>query len=176
MASARLPPFMRRAMTVAVVVLGLSAGAREPFHLPADSQAPAFEVPRLGGGKVSLAQLKGHWVVLDFWASWCPPCRDELPWLNQLAKKYEPAGVVFLAMNTDEGPQQKELAIEFAKTVPGLERFVVLSPPALKDTYRVDGIPTLYVIDPEGKVYASAEGRLPEAAVDSMLARVTKKR
>ncbi|MFO0595425.1 MAG: TlpA disulfide reductase family protein [Myxococcaceae bacterium] len=163
---------MRFASMVVLLCASLAV-AREPFHLEVGANPPAFELPRLTGGKTSLASLQGKWVVLDFWATWCPPCRDELPWLVRLAKKFEARGVVFVAMNQDE-VDQRAVVSEFVKTVPGLDALTVLSTTPLRDAFRVDGIPTLYVIDPKGHVYASAEGRLDETALSSMLERVTK--
>jgi len=160
------------ALLSVLAVAPATAGA--PFHLAEGAPAPALDAERLVGGTVSLPQLKGRWVLLDFWATWCPPCRDELPWLKKLAAKYEPRGLVFLALNQDED-RQRALAAEFAQAVPGLERHVVLGTPEMKARWHVDGLPTLYVIDPQGRVYASAEGRLSEADVDALLARALKR-
>src|SRR5215831_19715677 len=58
--------------------------------------APAFKLSRYGGGTVSLEELRGKVVMLDFWATWCVPCAVEMPTLTRLAREYEPRGFVFL--------------------------------------------------------------------------------
>ena len=64
------------------------------------------EKHELMGGKLQLSSLRGRVVVLDFWATWCPPCRAELPWLLRLAQRGQSRGVYFVAMNQDEVDQR----------------------------------------------------------------------
>jgi cytochrome c biogenesis protein CcmG, thiol:disulfide interchange protein DsbE len=165
---ARERPAARQAARALVVGLALAAigAAGEPAvpHLARGQPAPDFRVERLLGGELRLSALRGKVVVLDFWATWCPPCRAELPWLMRLARRYEARGLFLVAMNQDEG-DQRLLAARFAQELPGIERYITLGGPAVGVPYRVDGLPTMYVLDREGRVLASAEGRLTEAQV-----------
>ncbi len=163
---------MTRLIAVAVLV-GALANAAPPPHLARGEAAPEFKVERLVGGELTLSSLRGRVVVLDFWATWCPPCRAELPWLMKLARRYESRGVFFVAMNQDDGPQ-RALAAQFAAELPGIDRFITLGGSALAGPYRVDGLPTLYVLDRQGRVFASAEGRLTEESVVSVLEQALK--
>jgi thiol-disulfide isomerase/thioredoxin len=162
---------VRSLATVLVVALSSSAGTPTPLrHLAPGTRAPDVTVERLSGGTLSLSSLKGKVVIIDFWASWCPPCRAELPWLVKLAQRNEARGVFFVAMNQDEAPQ-RSLASSVTGDVPGLDRFVTLGGPAVGALFHVDGLPTLYLLDRQGRVFASAEGRLTEAALSDALDR-----
>jgi len=164
-----------RTLVLALTLIACAATAAPPPHLPRGEPAPDFKVERLVGGELTLASLRGRVVIIDFWATWCPPCRAELPWLLKLARRYESRGVVFVAMNQDDGPQ-RALATEFASELPGIDRFITLGGPSLAGPYRVDGLPTMYVIDAQGRVFASAEGRLTEEAVVGVLEQALKVR
>lgn len=126
---------------------------------------PDFTLPRLGGGTVTLSQLRGKVVVIDFWATWCPPCRAEMPWLVPMAMRLESKGVAFLAISEDDPPGQVPLVTQFAQQVPGLERFAVLGDPEIEARYGVDSLPTLFIVDREGRLVTSAVGAADEDKV-----------
>ena len=63
--------------------------------------APAFELASLGGKPVNLSQYKGQVVMINFWATWCGPCRQEMPLLEQLHKKYKPMGFTMIGVNVE---------------------------------------------------------------------------
>lgn len=111
--------------------------------------APAFTLDQLGGGKLSLADLKGHVVYLDFWASWCGPCKQSFPFMNELQARYAARGLKIVAVNVDERPAD---ANKFLAEVP--PKFtVVLDPKGLTPgAYDVQGMPTSMLIDGSGKV------------------------
>ncbi len=155
-------------LVVMALVVASAAGAAPPPLLARGERAPDAAVERLEGGRLQLSALKGKVVVLDFWATWCPPCREELPWLLRLARRLEPRGVFFVALNRDD-EAQRELASAFAGQLPGLGRHVALATPEVADRFHVDGLPTLYILDREGRVFAAAEGRLTEEAVAAAL-------
>jgi thiol-disulfide isomerase/thioredoxin len=111
--------------------------------------APDFALDDLAGHKVSLADLKGSIVILDFWATWCGPCRAAMPHLNALYAKYKDRGLVVYAVNLQETRDQAAKYMADNK----------LALPVLLDTtgnvakqYGVSGIPTTILIDAEGKV------------------------
>jgi len=99
--------------------------------------------------KLDLAQYKNKVVYLDFWASWCGPCRKSFPWLNEVEAKYKKQGLVVIGVNLDS---EVELAKQFLKEVPA--NFRVYSDPdgKLAEKYKLVGMPSSFVIDGKGKV------------------------
>ncbi|MGK0445907.1 MAG: thiol-disulfide isomerase/thioredoxin [Bermanella sp.] len=99
--------------------------------------------------KFDLNQYKNKVVYLDFWASWCGPCRKSFPWLNEIQSKYEKEGLVVIGINLDTELDQ---AKQFLKDVPA--NFRVFSDPdgKLAEQYKLVGMPSSFVIDGKGKV------------------------
>ncbi len=139
---------------------------------PSAPVAPPFSLERLGGGRVTLAELRGQVVVIDFWATWCPPCRAEMPWLVAMGQRLGPKGVVFLAISEDDPPGQVPLVTAFAREVPGLERFAVLGDPDVERRYGVTSLPTLFVVDRQGRIAQRFVGQADEATVVQAVERV----
>jgi cytochrome c biogenesis protein CcmG/thiol:disulfide interchange protein DsbE len=121
--------------------------------------APAFTVTRHADQKpVSLADTRGKVVLIDFWGTWCPPCREEAPVVRELARAYADKGVVVLAMDWENGEPQQPEVTPFLKDH-GLEDYpVAYASPELLEAYRVSVFPTLYVIGKDGKVRFRAVG------------------
>lgn len=144
-----------------------------PLEGPA---APPFSLERLQGGTVTLSELRGKIVVIDFWATWCPPCREEMPWLVEMAKRYESRGVVFVAISEDDPPGQIPLVTAFSREVPGLERFAVLGNPEIERSYGVTSLPTLFVVGREGQVLKRFVGSADESTVVELVERLAEPR
>jgi peroxiredoxin len=118
--------------------------------------APDFSLPLLdGSGEVSLQQTRGQVVYVGFWASWCEPCRLEMPYLAQLYERHKDEGFRVLAINVDE---DLALAREFAAQydLP----FVLLRDEdrAIAASYRVPGFPSHYLVDRDGRIRFSGIG------------------
>lgn len=137
------------------------AARDEPKLLANKTKAPDFTVHDANGKAVKLSQYKGHVVVLDFWATWCGPCQESLPYTSAVAKKYAPKGVVVLAVNVWDTksefnkwlPKHKEYsALKFAIDTSGQGKDVATS------LYHVSGIPTQYIIDKKGRIVKSIVG------------------
>lgn len=139
---------------------------------PVAASLPPFSLERLQGGQVTLASLRGQVVVIDFWATWCPPCRAEMPWLVQLGKRFESRGVAFVAISEDDPPGQVPLVTEFAREVPGLEHFAVLGNPEVESEYGVTSLPTLFIIDRQGRLVRQLTGAADEATVVALVERL----
>ena len=136
-------------------------------------KASGFSIPALdgSGGNISLADYQGQVVLLDFWATWCPPCRVELPVLNKLHAEYKDRGFTVIGMTVDEGA-----AAEVQKAV---SRFPLSYPVGLagEEARAVYGgiraVPTKFLLDREGNIRQHYEGVVPEsvlrADVESLL-------
>jgi cytochrome c biogenesis protein CcmG/thiol:disulfide interchange protein DsbE len=114
--------------------------------------APVFSLHRLaGGGDLSLASLRGKTVVLNFFASWCAPCKREAPVLQQLWKRDRGENLVVLGVDT--GPDEAGDGRRFVQAH-GLTYPVVFDPNAsiAMDRYAVPGLPVTYVLNPQGRV------------------------
>jgi thiol-disulfide isomerase/thioredoxin len=137
---------------------------------PAVPGEPAlnFTTQSLSGGKISLSQYRGHPVIVDFWATWCSPCRRQIPELNNLYKKYNKTrGLVVLGISCDmvqgKGLQSVEPFVEELQ----IEYPIALADQALLDRLDVDAIPTTLFIDKDGKIAsrvlgAGREGEITE--------------
>ncbi len=120
-----------------------------------DEPAPAFDMQIMSGDgvgdRVSLTGLRGRVVVLDFWASWCAPCRHSIPILNEVAAEFDSAPVSFYGVNVERelSPQRLGLAhASFGARFPSFQD----QTGAVKMAYAVSSLPTIIVIDPAGKI------------------------
>ena len=117
--------------------------------------APDFQLTGQDGQPVTLSSLRGKVVYVDFWASWCGPCRQSFPWMNQLHSTYRDQGLVVVAINLD---QERPLA----------ERFISATQPAFTiafdpegtsaERYQVQGMPSSYLIDRAGQIHTRHVG------------------
>jgi thiol-disulfide isomerase/thioredoxin len=154
------------ALVLALLIGAILMGFEEArAGLPDDQQAPAFTFEKLAGGELASAQLGGKVVLLDFWATWCPPCREEMPWLVSLAGEYGPKGVELVAVSHDDPEDAKEAIEGYLQKIPELRPYVVLQNRAVAALFKVRAFPTLYVIDREGKIVASHTGQTSERNV-----------
>jgi len=113
-------------------------------------QAPDFALPTLSGETVRLTDLRGKVVLLNFWATWCVPCRKEMPTIEALYQRYKDRGLEVLGMNLDKGSSPDVEA--FVKEV-GVTFHIVLDPAwATMRAYKVRGLPTTFLIDRAGDV------------------------
>jgi len=115
-------------------------------------KAPAFSLPDLNGKKVELTQYKGKVVFLNFWATWCGPCKEEMPSMEALYQEFKDKGFVFLTISVDyEGLKPvKEFLQKHRYTFP-----VLLDPKCdTLDPFEVKGIPTTLIIDKFGRMRA----------------------
>jgi len=107
--------------------------------------ATAAEAP----DPLDLASLRGKVVLVDFWASWCEPCRHSFPWLNAMQAKYAARGLVVIGVNVD---RERADADRFLRDVPAEFRIVYDPTGALASHYDLPGMPVSYVIGPKGEV------------------------
>lgn len=126
--------------------------------------APAFRLSRYGGGTVSLGDLRGKVVLLDFWATWCVPCAAEMPALTRFAREYESKGLILIAANQDDRETANtQIAAFLAAIAPDLGRSVVFADEQTTRSYAVDELPMLYFIGRDGRILESYAGYVPES-------------
>lgn len=133
-----------------------SGGAPPPS--PRESfSAPDFTLDLLGGGQVTLSDLRGEVVVINFWASWCPPCREEMPAIEKVYQEYKDRGLVVLAVNTTYQDREADAAAfvqNFALTFPiPLDRTGAVS-----NRYQLRGLPSTYFVDRRGVIRSVVVG------------------
>lgn len=142
---------MRRKI-LRLVLLACLSGALLPVPVVAGEAAgPAadFSLPSRGGPPVALSALRGQVVLINFWATWCGPCRKEMPLLEQIQKKYAPLGFTMLGINVEEDTTHMEA---FLGDVP--VSFPVLLDPAnrVSKLYEVAAMPSTVIIDRKGNI------------------------
>lgn len=136
-------------------------------------QAPNFTLVNLQGKKVSLADYRGKAVVVDFWATWCGPCRMEIPWLVQLNKKYASQGLTVLGVATDTidsdtGEKNPQSTIAKFAHQHSMDYPILLADMKVANQYGgIDSIPTTFFINRSGKVVASTVGLAPRSDIEA---------
>lgn len=129
------------------------------LHVPAwgvetGQTAPDFDLPG-NAGNIKLSALKGKTVYLDFWASWCGPCRQSFPWMNEMQSRYGSKGLRVVGLNVD---QQTSDAKSFLKETPANFDVAFDAGGATPRSYAVKTMPTSILIGPDGKVLAVHNG------------------
>ena len=143
-------------------LVGLGIAALPASALAADiapgALAPGFELNSSLGKPVALSELKGQVVLINFWASWCGPCRQEMPILDQLYRSYQPAGFTLIGVNVEPNAADAE---KFLKGTP--VSFPILFDPtsAVSMLYQVSGMPSTVIIDRTGKIRYVHHGYKP---------------
>lgn len=124
------------------------------FAVEAGDSAPAIHLPSTQGN-FNLESLKGKVVYVDFWASWCGPCRQSFPWMNSMQKKYGPQGLTIVAVNLDKSASD---AAHFLEKTPAEFLVAFDDKGSTPLAYGVNGMPTSLLIDKNGKVIAKHMG------------------
>lgn len=170
----------RAAWLVLALVVGLPqevrADAFKELELLRPGRAVAaadFSVPDLAGQPLRLRDFKGKVVLLNFWATWCPPCKEEMPSMERLYRRHKDRGFTILALSIDSGGQapvatfSKRLGLTFPI---GLDSKMTVA-----NEYAVRGLPATFVIDQKGLIVAVAigprdwDGKAAHAVIESML-------
>ncbi|GAA5344695.1 thiol-disulfide oxidoreductase ResA [Planifilum fimeticola] len=134
--------------------------------------APDFELTTLDGKTVRLSEFRGKGVLINFWASWCKPCRDEMPAIQRVYERHRDKGLEVLGVNI----------AETGVTVDGFVRHLDLTFPILLDQnrevtqlYGIGPIPSSIFVSPEGKVVRKVSGQMQEGQIESMVLEILPK-
>ena len=146
------------ALAIAIGCLAPRAHAAASAPLGAGASAPAFQLDSLAGAPVSLADYKGQVVMLNFWASWCGPCRQEMPILEQLHKQYRTKGFSLVGVNVE--PDSKA-ALKWLKSTPVSFPILFDRGSVASKLYEVQGMPNTVIIDRQGRVRFIHRGYKP---------------
>jgi cytochrome c biogenesis protein CcmG, thiol:disulfide interchange protein DsbE len=154
-------------------VFGLAL-VRQNQTQPESGPAPDFVLTTLEGSEMKLSALSGNVVVINFWASWCGPCRDEAPALEAVWQRYQDQGVVVMGVAyTDTESDARAFMDEFNATYPvGLDVGTRIS-----ELYNIQGVPETFIVDRDGRVVRFYKMPISEAelsrALDEVLERGT---
>lgn len=144
-----------------------------PDELPMlGSIAPDFTLNDLEGEPVTLSQLRGQPVMINFWATWCIPCRAEMPAFQRAYEAHKDAGLVILAVNVEEGP---ELVRPFVTELELTFDILYDSQAEVTKTYLVTGLPRTLFVDRQGVIKHIQVGEVPENLLDSLLAQLRRR-
>jgi thiol-disulfide isomerase/thioredoxin len=127
--------------------------------------APNFELATLDGGKMRLSDLKGKAVVLDFWATWCVPCKIEMPWFVELQKQYGPEGLAIVGVAMDDA--SNEDIAKFAKEL-GVNYPILRGKEAVGEAYGgLPGLPTTFFIGRDGVIVSQDAGLVSRKQIEN---------
>ena len=146
------------AVGVLLVILGVLEKwntVKPPGH---GELAPDVTLPLLDGGEVRLSDLRGQVVVVDFWATWCPPCVESMPGLDRLVREKAGDGLVALAVNRDDGDAARRVRSFLAEHRLGSLRVALDGGAGAARAFRVQALPTMFVIDRDGTIVSSHVG------------------
>jgi thiol-disulfide isomerase/thioredoxin len=148
--SKRIPGLMRVGALCSALVVSSLVSASNPT-----GAAPTFTLPSRAGDNVSLEQLKGKVVMLNFWASWCGPCRTEMPLLEQMHKRYSSLGFTLIGVNVEANTADAE---RWLKDTPVSFPVLFDRESKVSAMYDVKAMPSTVFIDRQGNVRALHRG------------------
>jgi thiol-disulfide isomerase/thioredoxin len=151
-------PALPRALVVLSVLLLLTPIVGSSAGRLISQPAPDFALRSFGGENVRLSEHLGEVVLINFWATWCGPCRQEMPLLDGIYAKYHRAGLVLFSVNIDE---EQERAVEMARTLGVSYPVLFDSRKEVSRSYDVGTMPLTVLVDREGVVRYVSEGYKP---------------
>ncbi len=142
-----------------------SAQVAEPAHSAERTEAPAWKLKNLDGKEVSSTDFKGKVVMIDFWATWCPPCRMMIPGMVELQEQYKEQGLVIIGISLDEkGPG---VVREFNQEIKVNYISLMGSEDVVRAFGGVEAIPTSFLIDRAGRIVSKHVGYQPKAKLEA---------
>lgn len=164
------------AATAAVAALALAAGLYFGIERGAGTPDAAAvsaltraDLPDLAGGRATLERWRGKVIVVNFWASWCPPCREEIPGLIRMQEKLAANGVQVVGIAVDSVDKSRQAATEMAISYPVLVAEVQILEVTRRLGNRAGGLPFTVVLDREGRLVTTHLGLLSEAQLERLV-------
>lgn len=139
---------MNNPVTAITLALALSGAALTVQAEPVDTPAPDFTLESRSGDNIRLEDHRGEVVMLNFWASWCGPCRQEMPLMDDIYSHYQDLGFTILAVNVDEN---RDEALRFLESVPVSYPILYDPESSVSELYEVSAMPTTVMIDRDGQ-------------------------
>lgn len=156
-------------LLVALVFALYSSFVKDPNAVKVGKAAPNFSLQQLNGPDMALGDLKGKGVVLNFWGTWCEPCKKELPALQQQYDQFKDKGLVVVGVNIGESPVAVEPFVkQFGVNFP----ILLDSQSQITKLYRIGPIPTTFFISPDGDVEEIFIGQLNEAMIAQKVSKI----
>ncbi len=160
----------KQAIICMTVTLALAAGCTKSEKPAVSSIAPDFTLQDLTGKAVRLADFKGKVVLVEFWATWCPPCRESIPGMERVHEAYQSKGLVVLGVSMDsDGP---ETLRSFARER-GIKYSILQGSDEVADKYMVHAIPTMFLVNKEGMIarqyLGGADGDVLDKDIQALL-------
>jgi peroxiredoxin len=147
---------MRQLISIFLAVIILLFSISSGLHAgQANIIAPSFRLNDLSGQPVSLDSMRGKVVLLSFWAPWCVPCKDELPELDKLYKKYASKGLTIVGISVESS---RGGVSSFLKKTPVTFPVVIDAAGHAAEAYRITGLPVSFLIDKKGFIYKRYQG------------------
>lgn len=156
-----------------LLLAALVAGAGAPAV--AAEQAPDFLIHgRNIDQPTMLSEHRGKVVYIDFWASWCGPCRQSFPWMNELHAKYADQGLLIVAVNLDD---ERDKALRFLDNIPAQFPIVFHPEDHLPELYDVQAMPSSYLVDRRGRIIHRELGFKPgeQERLERLIARILRR-
>ncbi len=159
-------------LLLAVAGLGWLLLGQQQKTVTSSSDIPQVTLPRLGGGEVSLTQFAGKPLVINLWATWCPPCRREMPLLTKVAS--ERNDVVFVFASQDRG-NAATLVRQYLDQTGLVQEWALLdSQNVLQQKLKTTGLPSTYFFDRQGRLVAKHVGAITPEILEKSLEAITK--
>jgi thiol-disulfide isomerase/thioredoxin len=131
--------------------------------------APTWDLPQVGADRLSSADLAGKIVVIDFWATWCPPCIAEIPSHVELQEAFGEKGVAFVGISLDQGANADAKVLKFIEEY-GINYPIVMGDMQVVEAFGgIVSIPTTFVIDREGQIVRRKVGYKPKSYLEDLL-------
>lgn len=157
-----LPDFIKQCFLIAIILISTSVSAdtldtKPPFGIRNYDvgTAPDFTLQDIDGERFTLKQSKGHWIFLHFWASWCGPCREEMPAIQRLADSFQDEHFKIVMINTAE---DEDTIFEFLGAINVELNSLMDVDGQVTEVWKPRGLPTTFLINPKGEIKYQAIG------------------
>ncbi len=136
-------------MILAIGLLSYLYISSDESHTPSDiGEIPSVEIETITGQKLNLSDLKGKIVLINFWATWCPPCREEMPYFEEIYRRYREKGFTIIAVSVDANENfVKDFVKDYDISFP-----VSMDKEGLSDMFGVSSLPMSFLYDESGKL------------------------